>query len=317
MRPPAHSPELSFGTDRLSGKGTPRMRMKVVHVRALVGLIIGATLFGWSDASAVLCVKSKKGVIAKVTVRDGACKGKETVGDPTVLLGLPTTTTSSTTTTTLGDRAAHIIDSAGNAVAWVNPNVGLFGEGIWALRPIDDQVVTFPMRSSGPAVIDGLKALGYVAPIARDDFNYGFVHEGTDCEGDLAAPITTVLLNSAVGYGDLLKIAYPSMDGKSGYLITSELRSGIWSGDEFEYQCATPPDPVPTTVACPAPNTDTGEITVFAVGSEFPCQLPGDTTSQCTCRRCCVTHVPGLPFSPVKTVDLGLGDSKPPFKVEH
>ncbi|MCW5889341.1 MAG: hypothetical protein KIT14_02185 [bacterium] len=287
------------------------MRMKGVHIGALVGMVLGATLFGWSNADAVLCVKSKKGVIAKVTIRDGACKKKESVGDASVLLGLPTTTTSSTTTTTLpGKRAARIVDSAGNDVAWVNPNVGLLGEGVWALSTIDDQAITFPMRSSGPAVIDGLKALGYVEPpIARDDFFYGFEHEGTDCEGDLVAPFFSALLPLSQGYGDLVKIAYPSMDGRSGYVLTSELHVGVWSHEDIQVACATPPDPAPTNVACNGPE--------FApIGSEYPCQL--DSTTQCTCRRCCATlpDVP-LPFWRVQTIDLGLGDSRPPFKVEH
>jgi hypothetical protein len=288
--------------------------MKGVRVCALVGMVIGATLFGWSDADAVLCVKTKKGVIAKVTIRDGACKGKESVGDASVLLGLPMTTTSSTTTTTLGERAARIVDSAGNDVAWVNPNVGLLGEGVWALGTTGDQAITFPMRSNGPAVIEGLRRLGYVAPASRDDFMYGFGHEGTDCEGDLVASIAGLQLTSLSGYGDLVKIAFPSMDGKSGYLITSELHLGIWSQDDFKFACATPPDPVPTPAACDPPSE--GQLAVVPVGSAFPCQ-PGPTI-QCMCRRCCVTWGSGAPpFSRVQTIDLGLGDSTPPFRVER
>jgi len=295
------------------------MRLKGVRVRALVAMVLGATLFGSSDADAVLCVKSKKGV-TKVTIRGAACKGNESVGDPIALLGLPTTTTSSTTTTTLaGERAARIVDSAGNDVAWVNPNVGLLGHGLWALGTSGDQAITFPMSSSGPAVIDGLKALGYVAsylaPIARDDFNYGFMHEGSDCEGDLIVPLPSVLL--ILGNSDLVKIAYPSLDGKSGYVIGDELRAGVWSQDVFQPECATPPDPVPTTVACMDPTE--GQLGVVPVGSAYPCQLPGQLpdTTQCTCRRCCATWKAALPYFPIQTIDLGLGDSKPPFKVEN
>lgn len=289
------------------------MRMKGVHIGALVGMVLGATLCGWSNADAVLCVKSKKGVVRTVTIRDGACKGKESVGDASVLLGLPTTTTTSTTTTTLPERAARIVDSVGNDVAWVNPNVGLFGERVWALGTIDDQAITFPMRSSGPVVIDGLKALGYVVtpPIARDDSFYGFDHEGTDCEGDLLAPFTSVLLPLSSGYGDLVKIAYPSMDGRSGYVVTSEISVGVWSHEDIQFACATPPDPAPTNVAC----NDQG-FAVAPIGSEYACQV--DSATQCTCRRCCTTFPAALlPLWRVQTIDLGLGDSKPPFKVEH
>src|SRR5262249_42995246 len=111
------------------------MRMKGVEVCALVGMVIGATLFGWSDANAVLCVtKNKKGVVTKVTIRGAACKGKESVGDASVLLGLPTTTTSPMTTTTLSPLTGtrpRIVDSAGNEVGSLT---ALSSFGVAALR---------------------------------------------------------------------------------------------------------------------------------------------------------------------------------------
>lgn len=285
--------------------------MESVRARALVGLIIGATLFGWSDVDAVLCVKSKKGVVAKVTIRETACKGKESVGDPTTLLGF------STTTTTLppARRASRIVDSAGNMVSWVtiSPVPGPV-QGVWALQTRDDGAIEFPMTSSGPAVL----AEGGV-----DDFSYGFYHQGSDCAGDRYTSIGVDLFNLLLG-SDLVKIVYPSADGKTGYLPTSELTTvdlGYVSEDSLIFQCAKPSDPeFPPTVTCD---------TSVPVGSAFPCDpsklgAGDDPATQCTCIRCCTAAlaVPGDPNNPpfnlyrVQTVDLGLGNSTPPFRIE-
>lgn len=282
---------------------------------ALAVIVIGATLLGWSDADAVLCVKkNKKGVIAKVTVRDGACKGKESVGDPTVLLGLPATSTTTTTTLPPGAqyKAARIVDSAGNQVAWVNPKLGTLDKTIWALRTFDDQTITFPMSSNGPPAVDFLSGQTVI-----DDFQFGFMHEGPQCVGDRFS-FTPDLLSLVSGFGDLVKIAYPSTDGKSGYMLSFEPIQGsatLYSQDALEVQCATPPDPVPPTVTCPGPGV--------AVGSAFACPpdpaLETDPTTQCACIRCCVTSSvpPGITLYSVRTVDLGLGNSTPPFKIER
>lgn len=291
------------------------MRVKGVRVWALAGVVIGATLFGWSDADAVLCVKkTKKGVIAKVTVRDGACKGKESVGDPSVLLGLPTTTSTTTTTTLPSEaqkKAARIVDSAGNQVAWVNPNLGALNQAVWALRTIDDQTITFPMSSKGPSAVD------FISGAVVDDFQYGFAHEGTQCVGDRFS-LTPDLLALVSGFGDLVKIVHPSTDGKSGYVISLEPTQSsatVYSQDGLEVQCATPPDPVPPTVTCPGLGV--------AVGSAFACPpdplLETDPTTQCACIRCCVTGSVSLGTTvyPVRTIDLGLGNSTPPFKIER
>lgn len=291
------------------------MRMNGVHVWAVAGMLIGATLFGWTDADAVLCVKkNKKGVIAKVTVRDGACKGKESVGDPSVLLGLPATSTTTTTTLPPGaqKKAARIVDSAGNQVAWVNPILGTRNWAIWALRTIDGQTITFPMSSNGPSAVDLLSGAAMI-----DDFQFGFMHEGTQCVGDRFS-LTPDVLALISGSGGLVNIVYPSTDGKSGYLPSFEPVQGsttVYSQDDLEVQCATPPDPVPPTVTCPWPGV--------AVGSAFACPpdplLETDPTTQCSCIRCCVTSSvpPGTTVYPVRTVDLGLGNSTPPFKIER
>lgn len=292
--------------------------MKPPHVStakrlALAGMVLGATLFGSSDADAVLCVKMKKGVVAKVTIRDSGCKKKEVVGDATALLGLPTTST--TTTTTLPPsaqkRAARIVDSAGNQVAWVNPQLGALGQAVWALRTIDDQTITFPMGSNGPVAVDP------VSGAVVDDFQYGFAHEGTQCVGDRFALLPDVLALVS-GSGGLVNIAYPSTNGKSGYLRPFEptpASTTVYSVDDLQVQCATPPDPVPPTVTCPFPGVP--------VGSAFACppnpSLEPDPTTQCACIRCCVTQSvpPGFTVYPVRTVDLGLGNSTPPFEIER
>jgi hypothetical protein len=320
------------------------MRMKGVHVFALVGLVIGATLFGWSDADAVLCVKSKKGVIAKVTIRDGACKGKETVGDPTVLLGLPTTTTSPTTTTTLAPsrRASRIVDSAGKEVAWVaiSPAGGI-GHGVWALRTTDDGAITFPMSSNGPSlVVEG----------TFDDFQNHFLHTSGQCTGErfaLSAPLEALALLSGA---DLLRPVYPNLDGKTGYFVTFDgpTVAGSLGQEDFTFTCSTPSDVGDFCVqdedcgengvcinhACPPPaypptatcdDGDFGEkLAVTDVGSAFPCDPKklgigsDDPTLQCSCIRCCVLRSVVKPFKLLRmhTVDLGLGNSTPPFRIE-
>jgi len=265
-----------------------------------------------SSCDAVLCVaKNKKGVITKVNIRGAACKGKESVGDPSVLLGLPTTTTSPTTTTTLSPLAAagpRIVDSAGNEVGWLT---SVSGGGVWALRTIDDQATAFPMSSFGP----GFTSSG---TFLIDDFQYQFAHQGTQCVGDRFSEFTTTDL---LPNNDLLRIVIPSADGKSGYLITpevTEVSTGFYSQDNFKFECALV---VPPTVTC---DNEAGAV-VTPVGEAFPCHpntvFPTDPTTQCTCIRCCVTREVQPPDSPIslyrlQTVDLGLGNSTPPFKIE-
>jgi hypothetical protein len=292
------------------------MRMKGVHVCAVVGLVIGATLFGWSDADAVLCVtKSKKGVVTKVTIRGAACKGKEVVGDPNVLLGLPTTTTSTTTTTLPPSPGPRIVDSAGNDVGWMTQMLGL---GVLALRTVEDQPMVFPMSSFGPS-------LNSAGTTIFDDFQYGHVHQGTQCVGDRF----TLSDGSALLGGDLLKLVFPSADHQSGYLFTSEtteVSAGSYSEDAFAYKCATPPDTTPPTVTCDDidPPPDPGGV-VAPVGAAFSCHptsvFSTDPTIPCTCIRCCVTRSVQPPDPPislyrVQTVDLGLGNLTPPFKIQ-
>jgi hypothetical protein len=285
-------------------------------------MVVCATLSGWSDADALLCVTSKKGVIAKVTIRDGACKGKESVGDPGVLLGLTTPTTSPPTTTTLPPatpRASRIVDSAGNEVAWVSTPLTPAQSGIWALRTMDGQAIVFPMDSRGPIAVSAQLGAGEVV----DDFQNEFWHEGQTCEGDRFS-ILPDLISLVVGYGDLVKIVYPSTDGKTGYLKTFEpaaVSSLVVSQEKLVYACATPPDPVPPSITC---EEEFPLGSVAPVGAAFPCDPdklePGsDPTTQCTCIRCCVTGAlpPGTPFGGVrvKTIDLGLGNSTPPFRI--
>jgi hypothetical protein len=305
---------------RLSRKGTSRMRMKGVHACSLVGIIVGATLFGWSDAEAVLCVKkNKKGAVTKVTIRGAACKGKESVGDPSVLLGLATPTTSSTTTTTLSPFAVapRIVDSAGNDVGWMTNYSFL---GVLAVRSIDDQAIAFPMRSVGPSVGTGS---GYSI---FDDFQFGFVHQGTQCGGE--DRFTLESIDDAFIPGDMLKFALPSADGKSGYLFTpdvTELSNGSYSQDAFAFKCPTDADPTPSTVTCNDIDPPPSDGVATPVGAAFSCQattaLPTDQPITCSCIRCCVTRSVQPPDPPislyrVQTVDLGLGNVTPPFKVQ-
>jgi hypothetical protein len=294
--------------------------MKGVDVCALVGMVIGATLFGWSDADAVLCVaKNKKGAVTKVTIRGAACKGKESVGDPSVLLGLPTTTTPPTTTTTLPRLTGgpRFVDSAGNDVGSL---ISFASFGVAALRTIDGQATVFPMSSDGPGFRSAL------VPLTVDDFQYQFVHQGTQCVGGdrLSLGDTGTALSALFG-GDLLKVLVPSADGKSGYSFTSEVitevSTGSYSQEDFKYACALG---FPPTVTCdddPQPNPP-GVVT--PVGESFVCQLntspPPLEGTQCSCIRCCVTREVQPPDPPislyrVETVDLGLGNSTPPFKV--
>jgi hypothetical protein len=290
-------------------------------------MVIGATLFGWSDADAVLCVKSKKGVIAKVTIRDDACKKKESVGDPSILLGLPTTTTSPTTTTTLAPsrRASRIVDSAGNQVAWVAISpLGNSANGVWALQAIDGRAIVFPMNSNGP-ILDAVEQAGAQV----DDFQHQFVHQGMQCAGDRFA-LTFDLLNLIIG-SDLMSVAYPSTDGKTGYVTTLEttpVSFGFISGEFLNYQCATPGDPAfPPTVDCgEGAETDPPVVAVTRAGSPFPCDANklgqgADPTTECMCIRCCSTRVvappdPQISLFRVLTVDLGLGNSTPPYRIE-
>lgn len=269
-------------------------------------MVIGATCFSWSDADAVVCVKTnKKGVVTKVTIRGDACKRKESVGDATALLGLPPTTSSTTTTTLppLG-RAPQIVDSAGNNVGWLTSMPGL---GVVALRTIDDQAVALPMSSFGPA-------LNFGGVFTIDDFQYGFVRQGTQCVGER--------FSTAPSTGDLLSIVFPSADGTSGYLFTSEkvteVGNGSYATDSFKYECAllTPP-----TVTC----DDVPDAVVTPVGQAFECSpnsvVQSDPASRCTCIRCCATVSVQPPDPPVslyrvKTVDLGLGNVTPPFKIQ-
>jgi len=300
--------------------------MKRVHVWALVGLVIGATLFGGSDADAVLCVKTKKGVVARVTIRDAACKRNESVGDASVLLGLPTTTFPPTTTTLPPStrRPSRIVDSAGNAVAWA-ATPALPTPGLWALRTIDDGAIMFPMNSNGPIAVNARIGVGDVV----DDFQNEFWHQGQSCEGDRFSTGPPDVVSLALGYADLVKVVYPSTDGKTAYLKTFEpitVTTGIVSQDHLAYQCAAPPDPVPPNVTCGDDIPPFPGVVVTPVGSAFPCdpnklEGPGsDPTLQCTCRRCCVTTAApsdgSLTGLRVKTVDLGLGNSTPPFRVE-
>jgi hypothetical protein len=289
------------------------MRMKGVHVCALVGMAIGATVFGPSDADAVLCVaKNKKGVVTKVTIRGAACKGKESVGDPSVLLGLPTTTTSPTTTTRLPPltgAAPRIVDGAGSDVGWLTQ---IAGAGVMAVRTIDDQAMAIPMRSSGPGFTSASNS-------RIDDFQYGWVHQGTQCVGDRFSLSDGA---DAVIPGDLLKFVFPSADGKSGYVFTrevTEVSTGSYSEDAFAFKCQEPLDPLPPTVSCddidPPPFP---EGVVTPVGGAFSCRSSASTT--CTCIRCCVTRSVQPPDPPitlyrVQTVDLGLGNVTPPFKI--
>ena len=289
------------------------MRMKGVEVCALVGMVVGATLFGWSDADAALCVtKNKKGAVTKVTIRGGACKGKETVGDPGVLLGLATTTTSPTTTTTLAGLTGtrpRIVDSAGNEVG---PLTSFGSFGVAALRTIDGQATIFPMGSDRP----GLQAAGAAI---FDDFQYQFAHPGTQCVGDRFALSN---LGASLFGGDLARPAFPSGDGKSGYLFTSEVitevSAGSYSEEDFKYDCAVGAPPFVTCDEDPP-------AVVTPVGAAFACQppntgLPTPPDTQCMCIRCCVTREVQPPDPPIKlyrvdTIDLGLGNSTPPFKV--
>lgn len=287
------------------------MRMNGAHVCALIGLAVGATLLGWSNADALLCVtKNKKGAVTKVTIRGDACKGKESVGDPNVLLGLPTTTT--TLPPSAGPR---IVDSAGNDVGWLSQVPGF---GIVALRTIADQAMAVPMSSVGPSFSAGSSIF--------DDFQYQFVHQGAQCVGDRFS-----LENSAnaIIAGDLLKFVLPAADRQTGYLLTSDktdVSTGSYSRAAFVYKCATPPDTTPPTVSCddiePAP--DPGDA-VAPVGQAASCHpsslLPTDPTIPCTCIRCCVTHAiqqgdPAVSLYRVQAVDLGLGKVTPPFKIK-
>lgn len=296
-------------------KGTSRMRLKGVQVCALVGMVVGATLFGWSEADAVLCVtKNKKGVVTKVTIRDGACKGKESIGDPNALLGLPTTTTSTTTTTLspFGASGPRVVDSAGNDVGWLTAAGSL---GQLALRTIDGQPTAFPVTSFGPS----LNALGTAFPI--DDFQLGFAHQGTQCVGDRFSTSSIADLFSS----DLMRVVLPTADGKTGYTTTPdaiEVSSGFYSQDDFKYDCAVG---APPTVTCNDEPEPSPPGVVTPVGAAFACQvnssLPVPPGTQCRCIRCCVTREvqppdPPVTLYPVQTVDLGLGDVTPPFRIE-
>lgn len=307
----ASSPSAS----RLSRKGTSRMRPRAVHVCALVGMVVGATLFSWSEADAVLCVtKNKKGVVTKVTIRGAACKGKESVGDPNALLGIPTTT-SSTTTTTLspfGASGPRVVDSAGNDVGWLTSVSGI---GQWALRTIDGQPTAFPVTSFGPFLNTG----GTAYPI--DDFQLGFAHQGNQCVGDRFSTSSIADLFSS----DLMRVVLPTADGKTGYSTAPdaiEVSSGFYSQDDFKYDCAVGAPPNVTCDDDPEPNPP-GVVT--PVGAAFACQpntfLPVTPNTQCRCIRCCVTREvqpgdPAVKLYPVQTIDLGLGDVTPPFKIE-
>lgn len=303
------------GPRRFSRKGTFRMRPTGVHVCALVGMVVGATLLGWSEADAVLCVtKNKKGVVTKVTIRGAACKGKESVGDPNALLGI-TTTTSSTTTTTLSPFGAfgpRVVDSAGNDVGWLT-SAGALGQ--LALRTIDGQPTAFPVTSFGPS----LNLAGTAYPI--DDFQLGLAHQGTQCVGDRFS--TSSIADTFPS--DLMRVVLPTADGKTGYTTAPnaiEVSSGFYSQDAFKYECAvgTPPN-----VTCDDdPEPDPPGV-VAPVGAAFACQvnssLPVPAGIQCRCIRCCVTREvqpadPAVKLYPVQTVDLGLGDLTPPFKIE-
>lgn len=303
------------GHPGLSSKGTSRMRPRGVHVCALVGMIVGATLFGWSEADAVLCVaKNKKGVVTKVTIRGAACKGKESVGDPNALLGI-TTTTSSTTTTTLppfGAFGPRVVDSAGNDVGWLT-SAGSFGQ--LALRTIDGQPTAFPVTSFGPS----LNVSGTAFPI--DDFQLGFAHQGNQCVGDRFLTSSFADLFSS----DLMRLVLPTADGKTGYATAPnaiEVSSGFYSQDDFKYDCAVGAPPAVTCDDDPEPSPP-GVVT--PVGAAFACQvnssLPVPPGTQCRCIRCCVTREvqlgdPAVKLYPVQIIDLGLGDVTPPFKID-
>jgi hypothetical protein len=103
--------------------------------------------------------------------------------------------------------------------------------------------------------------------------------------------------------------------------VITEVSSGSYSQDDFKYECAVGAPPIITCDNDPQPP---GVVT--PVGQAFLCEpktlVPSPPDTVCNCIRCCVTREvqppdPAVKLYRVQTIDLGLANSTPPFKVQQ
>jgi len=199
-------------------KVTPRRNESMRVAFALV-CVVCVALAGWTDAHAAVCVvKTKKGVIKKVTIRE-ACAKKETAVPASDLL----------------QQGPHVIDSGGK-------EVGALQSGDTVLRQVGDKFVTFSVNSQG-----------IVTPVS--DSQYGFTYQGSQCTGTPYSQDVSTVDDNALSFDVSVsadgKTGYYAMSSETAKL------SGNLAQAYFVSECVTPPG-TPVTATCGSSDTALG-----------------------------------------------------------